>query len=228
MSVKDLLIQWNQTKWEEKNRQMYQSDQGKNLWPWFNETLDEDFLDFLRGKDLHGAKILDLGTCSGTQAIELAKLGYVVVGSDISNTALEKAKANAQLHLDLPLAFLWDDITRSNFEANQFDLVFDRGCFHSICCFAGVEYAQNVSRIIKPGGWLVIKAMSAKETRFVDYNKIGNQTIPMPYHFKEEQLRDVLKDYFSVESVQDSYFFSCVVEPPAKAYLATYRPLGKT
>lgn len=223
MNIKDLLIDWNQKKWEEKNREMYQATD-KNQWPWFSETLDEDILAIIQKVASSDAKILDLGTCSGAQAIALARLGYSVIGSDISETALAKAEAALTKESNLDIAFVLDDITHSKFEAGQFDIILDRGCFHSICCFAGLEYAKEVQRILAPNGLLLLKTMSAKEERFVDYNTIGNQKIPMPYHFEERQIRESLSDFFDIESINDSYFYSDVVNPPAKALLSLLRP----
>ncbi|MBI1662851.1 MAG: class I SAM-dependent methyltransferase [Nitrosopumilus sp.] len=35
---------------------------------------------------------MDLGTGPGTQALELSKIGFKVTGTDISQSAIEKAK----------------------------------------------------------------------------------------------------------------------------------------
>ncbi|HTF95868.1 MAG TPA: class I SAM-dependent methyltransferase [Cellvibrio sp.] len=220
MNIKELLIQWNQRKWEEKNRMMYAEKGSSNQWPWYNEDLDPDILIYIKESGLNNAKILDLGTCSGSQAIALAKLGFDVVGTDISETALKKAVIAKEREIGLSVNFLLDDITQSNLPDANFDLILDRGCFHSICCFAGVEYVKNVQRILKPGGILLLKTMSAKETRFVEYNQIGSQKIPMPYHFEEDQLRKALGDFFNIVSIKESFFYSAVVNPPAKAYLS--------
>jgi ubiquinone/menaquinone biosynthesis C-methylase UbiE len=223
MNVKDLLIQWNQRKWEEKNRMMYTEGDGSNQWPWFSETLDPDILDYLQKNITPPAHVLDLGTCSGSQAIALARLGYEVVGSDISDTALNRANNALQAEPGLSVKFLHDDITQTSLPEKTFDVILDRGCFHSICCFAGVEYAKNIQRILKPGGVVLLKTMSAKEDRFIEYNQIGNQKIPMPYHFEESQLRQSLGDFFEIESISDSYFYSSVVTPPARAYLTVLK-----
>ena len=219
MNVKDLLIQWNQRKWEEKNRAMYSESDSVNQWPWYNDDLDPDILEFLQKNNLQSVRILDLGTCSGTQAIALARLGYDVIGTDISDTALERAHKLKNQEPCLAVQFFHDDITSSKLPDDYFDVILDRGCFHSICCFAGVEYSRNIVRILKPTGVVLLKTMSVKEARFVDYNQIGNQKIPMPYHFDEIQLRKSLGDFFEIKSISESFFYSAVVNPPAKAYL---------
>lgn len=224
MGVKDLLIEWNQRKWEEKNRMMYAEGHEQNLWPWFSDELDPDVLSIIQQYFPQGGRVLDLGTCSGGQAIALAKLGYEVVGTDISETALQKAEVAAARAGLTNIKFLLDDITRSKLEPHQFDLVLDRGCFHSICCFAGVEYVQQVRKLLKPSGILLLKTMSDQERRFVEYNQIGNQKIPMPYHFSPVQITQSLGDFFEIIKIEESYFFSRVTTPPAKAYLSLLSP----
>lgn len=224
MDIKSLLIEWNQKKWEEKNRMMYSSVE-QNIWPWYSNEADPDVLQYLQVNLPIGARILDLGTCSGGQAIALAELGYQVVGTDISETALQKAELAAKSSGLDSVQFLFDDITCSRLPDAEFDVILDRGCFHSICCFAGVEYVQQVLRLLKPEGVLLLKTMSDQEHRFVEYNQIGSQKIPMPYHFSPQQLRRALEGYFKILAIHESYFYSQVTTPPARAYLSIMKPL---
>ena len=61
-------------------------------WPWCNESLDPDIKKLIHSAGLENLDIFDPGTCSGSQGIELAKLGHRVVGTDISETALAQAE----------------------------------------------------------------------------------------------------------------------------------------
>lgn len=219
MKSKELLFDWNRNKWEEKNRHMY-AETTENIWPWFNEALDPDILGFLQKKGITSGRILDLGTCSGSQALELAQLGYQVVGTDISQTALDKAiTLNKKLPPSAQAEFLIDDILKSKLEDSSFDVILDRGCFHSICCFGGPEYIHHISRILKADGVVILKTMSILEERFVDYNYFGSYRVPMPYHFKKEELEDFFSKDFEICLIEESFFYSAVVNPPAKAWL---------
>ncbi|MBI4711003.1 MAG: class I SAM-dependent methyltransferase, partial [Candidatus Omnitrophica bacterium] len=64
--------------------------------PWFTPELDSDFVRTLKDLKIRSAHVLDLGTGPGTQAIALAKLGFDVVASDISASAIRKAEARAR------------------------------------------------------------------------------------------------------------------------------------
>lgn len=222
MDIKQQLQLWNKNKWESKNRAMYERFDD-NQWPWFNESLDPDIEEYLAAAGIESADILDLGTCSGSQAIELAKRGHRVVGSDISESALAKAEAALAQEGDLPVEFLIDDITETVFEDNQFDVVLDRGCYHSICCFQHDSYSKAIRRVLKPDGLLLLKTMSSEEERFISYDRLGNKKIPMPFHFTRELLDEGLSTYFEVLEIRDSHFFSTVIDPPAKARFAILR-----
>ena len=60
--------------------------------PWYNEELDFDLEEKLNAMQLHKGTFLDLGTGPGTQAMQLAKKGFDVIGSDISETVIKRNK----------------------------------------------------------------------------------------------------------------------------------------
>ncbi len=218
--LKSALREWNKRKWEQKNQLMYQECADQNRWPWYCSELDKDIGDFLREYNMTSGKILDLGTCSGSQALALAAMGFDVVGTDVSETALEKAKEAARnLPQGCQIEFLLDDVVTTDLPPQQFDLIIDRGCFHSICAFSSKEYIANIKKILKDSGKLLLKTMSVKETRFVDYDVIGGKRIPMPFRFTEEELRKIFSAEFDIDRIEDSFFYSSVVDEPGRAYL---------
>jgi cyclopropane fatty-acyl-phospholipid synthase-like methyltransferase len=222
MITKRQLQDWNKQKWEHKNHAMYETH-GQNKWPWFNDKLDPDLEKYLLDHELHGRDILDLGSCSGSQGIELAKRGHRVVCIDISETALARAKLAAARESGLAMTFLMDDIAESRLTDDQFDLVVDRGCYDSICSFNHEEYVANVRRVLRPGGVLLLKTMSSDERRFVSYDKVGGREVQVPFHFTAEQLRKLLSPHFVIEQMDDSYYYSSVLDEPARARFVVLR-----
>ncbi|MCH9657776.1 class I SAM-dependent methyltransferase [archaeon] len=67
----------------------YKENNTKEM-PWYEENLDQDLGDEINSMNLAEGKFLDLGTGPGTQAMQLAKLGFESTGSDISKNAIEK------------------------------------------------------------------------------------------------------------------------------------------
>jgi 2-polyprenyl-3-methyl-5-hydroxy-6-metoxy-1,4-benzoquinol methylase len=227
MITKRQLQEWNRKKWEHKNHAMYET-YAQNKWPWFCDKLDPDIDEYLRNKRPQALDILDLGTCSGSQGIELARRGHRVVGTDISETALEQAKlAAARAVADaaggLAISFVLDDIAESSLGDSKFDLVVDRGCYDSICSFNHEEYVANVRRVLKPGGAVLLKTMSSEEKRFIAYDEVGGRKVQMPFHFTAEQLQKLLSPHFVIEQLRDSYFHTSMLDEPARARYAILR-----
>jgi 2-polyprenyl-3-methyl-5-hydroxy-6-metoxy-1,4-benzoquinol methylase len=222
MITKREIREWNKNAWEQKNHAMYET-YAQNKWPWFNDKLDPDIEEYLAENGVKSLDILDLGTCSGSQGIELAKRGHRVVGTDISETALKQAKLAAAGESGLTISFLMDDIAESRLIDNQFDLVIDRGCYHSICSFNHEEYVASLRRVLRPGGVVLLKTMSSEERRFVTFDKVGGREVQMPFHFTAEQLRTLLSPHFVIELLRDSYFYSSVLDDPARAHFVILR-----
>jgi SAM-dependent methyltransferase len=101
---------------------------------------------------------LDLGCGRGTMAIYLAKCGWQVVGVDFSSVALASARAKA---IGVPsVTFIEGDVSR--LEAigvrGPFDLVYDRGCYHSLPVGQREAYVQELARVLRPGGLFLLWA----------------------------------------------------------------------
>ena len=121
--------------------------------PWYNENLDLDLEDELNAMHLNNGIFLDLGTGPRTQAMELAKKGFDVIGSDISGTVIERNKImyENQYH---NIKFVVDNILYSDFQENYFDYIFDRGRFHVFSEEDRPKYYNQIKRILKQKGIL--------------------------------------------------------------------------
>ena len=90
--------------------------------PWYTENLDSDLEEELeRGKIFKG-RILDLGTGPATQAIQLAKRGLEVTGSDVSEAAIRRARElYVHNNKDIEINFIVDNILNSKLKDKVFD-----------------------------------------------------------------------------------------------------------
>ena len=142
---------------------LYKSQKVETM-PWYNENFDSDLEKELdERKIINDGKFLDLGTGPATQAICLAKRGFKVIGSDLSETAISRARkvyANEE-----NINFLVDDILNSKFKDNEFDYIFDRGCFHVLLPSDRQKYISKIKQILKAKGILFLKCFSDKEPR---------------------------------------------------------------
>jgi ubiquinone/menaquinone biosynthesis C-methylase UbiE len=109
-------------------------------------------------------RILDLGTGPATQAIQLAKRGLEVTGSDVSEAAINSAKdVYGHKNKNMEISFILDDILNSKMEDKMFDYVFDRGCFHVLPIEKRPVYISEINRILDDKGILFLKCFSTKE-----------------------------------------------------------------
>lgn len=98
-------------------------------------------------------RALDVGCGLGTEAGYLHRVGWQVVGVDLSPVAVTTAarrnpgpgylRANL---LNLPLQSL------------VFDAAVDRGCFHYLTPGDRAGYAAELRRVLRPGGGLLLRA----------------------------------------------------------------------
>ncbi len=162
--------------------------------PWFNESLDADLQRELDNrKIINDGKFLDLGTGPATQAICLAKMGFRVIGSDISEAAVERATKICVNEKNIK--FIVDDILNTKLNDNEFDYIFDRGCFHVLSPANRSEYIRKIKRILKANGILFLKCFSDKE--------------PMqegPYKFSQDEIRDLFNESFRIDSIKETVY----------------------
>ena len=104
--------------------------------------------------------------------------------------------------------FIADDILNSNLKENQFDYIFDRGCFHVLLTADRQRYITKIRQILKDNGILFIKCFSDKEPR-----QEG------PYKFSQEQIRDLFCKYFWIDSIKETVYQG-TLDPFPKALFA--------
>jgi len=176
---------------------LYQSQRVETM-PWYNENFDFDLEKELDERMIinntnDSIKFLDLGTGPATQAIWLAKRGFKVIGSDLSEAAINRAReiyANEE-----NVNFIVDDILNSKFKDSEFDYIFDRGCFHVLLPADRQKYISKIKQILKKDGILFLKCFSDKEPR-----QEG------PYKFSAEQIRDLFGESFRIDSIKETVY----------------------
>jgi 2-polyprenyl-3-methyl-5-hydroxy-6-metoxy-1,4-benzoquinol methylase len=111
--------------------------------PWHNEQLDQNLASELNTRSIHSGKFLDIGAGHGTQSNQLQLRGFDVVGTDINACVLDHARQlNPQVNFQL------DNFVVTAL-SDQFDYVFDRGCFHWTQRRLRPHYIKNLHKIVK-------------------------------------------------------------------------------
>ncbi|HEX5978924.1 MAG TPA: class I SAM-dependent methyltransferase [Nitrososphaeraceae archaeon] len=176
---------------------LYNTQNVKTM-PWYNENLDSDLEEELERGKISKGRILDLGTGPATQAIQLAKRGLEVTGSDVSEAAIRRARelyVRTIHNKDKGINFTVDNILNSKLKDKMFDYVFDRGCFHVLPIEKRPVYIKEINRILDDKGILFLKCFSIKEPR-----QEG------PYKFSETEIRQLFGSEFVIISVKDTVY----------------------
>ncbi len=127
---------------------------------WDSNTVPDEVAALSQKGNLHG-RALDLGCGTGTHSIYLARQGYTVVSVDFSAKAIQVANRKAN-QAEVKVDFRVDDVTRLDFLQEPFDIGLDVGCFHSLNKNERTHYAENLTRLMYPGGLFLLWAVEGQ------------------------------------------------------------------
>ncbi|XP_021891324.1 EEF1A lysine methyltransferase 2 [Carica papaya] len=131
-------------------------------------------------KYLSGWSVLDIGTGNGLLLQELSKQGFSdLTGIDYSEGAIDLAKRLADRDGFSNINFLVDDVLETKLE-RQFKLVMDKGTLDAIGLHPDgtikrIMYWDSVSKLVAPGGLLVITSCNNTKEELVQEVENFNQ-----------------------------------------------------
>lgn len=104
------------------------------------------------GKDLHGLRVLDVGTGPGFFAILLCEMGLSVTAVDLTPAMLEEARRNAG-NLAEKIRFLEMNAEELDFPDDSFDVIVSRNLTWNLP--HPEQACAEWARVLKPGGLLL-------------------------------------------------------------------------
>lgn len=134
----------------------------------------------LHDKDLSKWSVLDIGTGNGLLLQELARQGfYDLTGIDYSEGAIDLARNLADRDGFPDIRFLVDDILETKLQ-RKFLLVMDKGTLDAIGLHPDgpikrIMYWDSVSKLVAPGGLLVITSCNNTKDELVEEVSTLNQ-----------------------------------------------------
>lgn len=151
---------------------------------------------------------LDICCGAGTNALYLAEKGFQVTGIDISSKAVEYAKEKAR-KTSARAQFQVQNFLKLPFKDEEFDFVFDMGCFHHVKVKDRNTFIRGVHRVLKKGGFYLMVCFSHRNG-------------PAWNHFTREQIIQLFSGHFKIKNIEHTasvegdgytrYFYSVLME----------------
>ena len=189
--------------WEE-----YYKDHRTDELPWELGKPRGYLVRLVEGGTLKAGRALDLCCGAGTNSIYLAENGFRVSGIDISPTAVEISTTRAS-DAKVDAEYRVQNFLELPFADEEFDFVFDMGCFHHVRQEDRKRFLDGVHRVLKKGGSYLVYCFSYKNG-------------PAWNHFTEKQLVDIFSELFEISGIKHEssvegdgvirYFYSVLME----------------
>ncbi|MBN2517577.1 MAG: class I SAM-dependent methyltransferase [Candidatus Altiarchaeota archaeon] len=158
-------------------------------------------------------KILDLGCGTGRHSLLLAKEGFEVYGLDTSPNALQILRDKAKKE-GVKIKLDEGDMCALPYKGSFFDAIISTQVIQHGLPKDIKKTASEIDRVLKPGGFIVIKTLSAKnemprdrvlvEERTVKGGDEGEEDVPHHY-FMLEELEGLFRGYgfLKLENVEE-------------------------
>lgn len=179
-----------------------------------------------------GLHALDVCCGNGRNLAWLSRThGTTGVGFDFSETAIDEARGRAH---PLPLTFRIQDIHEPFPEKNNtYDLVIDFMASHVLIGPERKAYLKEVLRVLKPGGWFVVKTLlrddDAHAERMIEASKhpiegayIHPRTGGTEYAGTESDLTNEYAAHFIIEKKQKSHAHRVKGKPNKRRFIVYY------
>lgn len=179
----------------------------KKFTRWLEREFDGNFID-------QKSFVLDVGCGNGRNLIYLSKeFRCKGVGYDISDEAIKQARESAK---GLPLEFISRNIAGTYpLEDGSVDVIIDMMASHYLRESDRQIYLKEISRILKPGGFLLLKSFLKEEDRdaerLLKEHGAGEEDAYIhPEHgiyehvWAENKMRNFFESYFDIEKIERS------------------------
>jgi len=148
--------------------------------------------------------ILDVGSGRGLFAKQLVESGFRVIGIDFESNIIKKANENvAGWNLNSKLKFVEGDALDIPFADNSFDGVCDFGLMENLFREDWDEYASEIHRVLKPGGYYLNTSFSSETQNFFEFHPKASieknfEKYGVNYHFFS---KDEMKKIFDKQLI---------------------------
>ncbi|MEO4052465.1 class I SAM-dependent methyltransferase [Solibacillus sp. CAU 1738] len=179
----------------------FYKDRTKEI-PFFINAPDENLVSYFTKNIVQAGRVLELGCGAGRNAIYLAQQGCSVDAVDLSETALFWARERAA-EKKLNIQFIHGNLFNMDFPENNYDFIYDSGCFHHIAPHRRLHYVEIVQRALKPGGHFALNCFAENGVyggaALSDWDVYRNRSLQGGLGYTKEKLQSIFKDFQEIE-----------------------------
>jgi methyl halide transferase len=172
--------------------------------PWDSGKPSVELVRILDARKLTGKTVLEFGCGTGTNAVELARRGFVVTAFDIAEPAIRIARDRARA-AGVTVDFRVGDVLKDDF-GGPYDILFDRGVYHCVRTIDLKRFQEFLRKSTRTGSWWLSLDGNAKE-----------DTDPGPPVVTENEIHDELGPLFDIVDLREFRFTT---------NKSDFRPLG--
>ncbi|MHA2105635.1 MAG: class I SAM-dependent methyltransferase [Candidatus Hodarchaeales archaeon] len=182
---------------------MYKSGYGHKV----PEKDVEKLVQLFKKRKVH--RILDLGCGMGRHTLYLAKKGFLVIGSDISSTALKKADKWLKNKIK-NYSLIEHDMIELPFLDNHFDAVVSTNVIHHNRLKDVKKTVNEIRRVLNKNGLVFVTIASTKDHKYREGKKLEPHTYLRPsgviHHFFDEKRAKKLFSKFKIINIEEKAY----------------------
>lgn len=173
--------------------------------PWNVETPPDMLVELVGEERVLPCRGIDLGCGAGNYAVWFAARGFEMTGFDLSAEAIGLANGRAR-EIGVDVRFVAADLTGDLGEVEQpFDFAYDWEVLHHVFPDSRKAYADNVGRLLRPGGRYVSVCFSEEDPDFGGTGKVRSTPLGTTLYFSsEDEIRGLLAPSFQIEKLSTS------------------------
>lgn len=181
-----------------KTKTRFENYYREGCMPWVHTKPDFNLVEMVRNWPVKPCKTLEIGCGTGTDAIWLTEQGFNVTAIDAVDLPIKLAKEKIELG-DLKCNFHVKDFFNDEIPGGPFQLIFDRGYFHSYKTNKNrKKFARTVYENLSNGGiWITLIGSCDSPAR---------ETGPPMQSAKN--IVDAVEEFFEIKLLKSSVFGS--------------------
>jgi len=169
-------------------------------WPMDVDSQQVEFLDKIK-QSTSGGNALDIGCGQGRHTFMFANSGFDAYGIDFLERPIKEAREQAKTDGSKNVHFTVMDVLALEFADDFFDVILDWSVIDHIYPRDWPTYVTNIDRVLKPGGFLVLTELSAKDARITDPADNARDGANYDHFFREDELTALFSDTFETVEI---------------------------